>query len=90
LSASMGIPYQQDMAILAEDFNFQPDLTYFLQVATSNQNGKLVAQPVTGKGSGDFANLTLVDAFLELPPDRNEFKAGEAFPLIRYRGTYSK
>ena len=72
-------------AILAEDFIFKPDLTYFLQVRLENKKGLLVAVPIIGNGSGDLANLANADAFLELPDDRNEFKIGEVFPLITYR-----
>ncbi len=74
-----------DKAILAEDFTFKPKLTYFLQVRLENKKGLLVAVPVTGNGSGDLANLSNADAFLELPDDQTNFKTGEAFPLIRYR-----
>ncbi|MCB0472326.1 MAG: molybdopterin molybdotransferase MoeA [Flavobacteriaceae bacterium] len=72
-------------AILAEDFNFKPALTYFLQVKLKNENGKLMAYPIVGHGSGDLANLADADAFLELPDNRNEFKKDEVFPLIIYR-----
>ncbi|WP_456438184.1 molybdopterin molybdotransferase MoeA [Psychroserpens sp.] len=72
-------------AILAEDFTFKPDLTYFLQVKLENKKGLLIAVPIMGNGSGDLANLANADAFLELPSDQTEFKTGEAFPLIRYR-----
>ena len=72
-------------AILAEDFTFKPNLTYFLQVRLENKKGLLIAIPVMGNGSGDLVNLANADAFLELPDDRNEFKTGEVFPLITYR-----
>ena len=79
----MGYAY----AVLAEDFSFKPDLTYFLQVQTSHDaaSGRLMAQPVEGKGSGDLANLVDADAFLELPRGRDTFSAGEVFPVIFYR-----
>jgi len=83
---SMGIDSKnQQKAILAEDFVFKPELTYFLQVITENKNGILYATPVVGNGSGDLANLAETDAFLELSDDRNEFKEGEVFPLIEFR-----
>mgnify|MGYP001825240689 CR=1 FL=1 len=44
-----------------------------------------MAYPEAGNGSGDLANLTLSDAFLELPPNKNEFKKGEVYPVIQYR-----
>jgi len=75
----------KDFAILAEDFSFKPELTYFLQVKLLNEKGILMAVPDAGNGSGDLANLAQNDAFLELPSDRNEFKKGEAFPILHYR-----
>jgi molybdopterin molybdotransferase len=72
-------------AILAKDFSFQPKLTYFLQVKLDNDEGKLMAYPDAGGGSGDFANLKKIDGFLELPADKSEFKAGEVFPFIAFR-----
>lgn len=83
---SVGINYiNQNFAILAEDFIFKPQLTYFLQVSLINVNGKLMATPIKGKGSGDLANLVDADAFLELPHDRLQFNKGEVFPIISYR-----
>ena len=73
-------------AVLAEDVFFKPDLTYFLEVKISSvSDGKLMAKPMKGNGSGDLANLTVADAFIELPRGRNEFKAGEVFPFYWYR-----
>jgi molybdopterin molybdotransferase len=37
---------------------------------------------VAGNGSGDFANLADTEAFLELPAERSEFKAGEVFKVV--------
>lgn len=88
LRASLGLePMGYAHAVLAEDFHFKPDLTYFLQVKThyDASTGRLMAQPLEGRGSGDLANLADADAFLELPRGRNDFKAGEVFPLIFYR-----
>ena len=50
-----------------------------------SEEGKLIGLPIEGKGSGDLANLVETDAFLELPKGRNEFKAGEVFPVMFYR-----
>jgi molybdopterin molybdotransferase len=73
-------------AILAKDFSFPPKLTYFLQVTVKNEAGKMMAYPDAGGGSGDFANLKKIDGFLELPAEKSEFKAGEVFPYIPFRG----
>ncbi len=83
---SIGINFEnKNQAILAEDYFFKPNLTYFLQVKVSEEEGKIYATPLTGRGSADLANLVDSDAFLELPDDRSNFTKGEVFPLIMYR-----
>ncbi len=73
-------------AVLTEDVSFSPPLTYFLQVKVNfGENGKLMAIPNAGKGSGDLANLADCDGFLELPPDETVFKSGSNYPLILFR-----
>ena len=80
-------PMNYAHAVLAEDFKFKPDLTYFLQVRTffDPDTGRLMAKPVEGHGSGDLANLVDADGFLELPREKDKFKKGKVFPLIFYR-----
>jgi len=85
LLKSLGLQLREYSAILAREFIFQPPLTHFLQVKIVIENGKLVAYPDAGGGSGDFANLGDVDGFLELPSDRSEFKENEVFPFIPFR-----
>jgi len=82
---SVGIETNQETAILGEDVSFKPILTYFLQVKLESENGKLVAFPITGNGSGDLASLVNTDAFIQLPSDKMEFKKGDVFPVIKYR-----
>jgi molybdopterin molybdotransferase len=82
---SFGTEVRESKVILARDFSFLPKLTCFLQVRVANENGKLIAYPDAGGGSGDFANLKKIDGFLELPLDRQDFKEGEAFPFIPFR-----
>jgi len=73
-------------AVLTEDVEFKPALTYFIQVKLSyNYQSQILATPVLGNGSGDLANLVDADAFLELPSDRTAFGAGESFPFMAYR-----
>ncbi len=76
---------ETQQAVLAKDFTFEPDLTYFLQVKIENDHGKLMAWPKAGGGSGDFANLKEVDGFLELPQKRSSFRAGEVFKYYSFR-----
>jgi molybdopterin molybdotransferase len=85
LKQSMGQNTAPAYAILEKDFSFQPRLTYFLQVKVTNEMGKLVATPVAGGGSGDFANLKDVSGFLELPTEKGRFSAGEVFLYYSFR-----
>ena len=83
---SVGLNFEnKQQAILSEDFYFKPNLTYFLQVKLHQKEGKLMATPIAGKGSGDLTNLVDSDAFLELPDDNSNFTEGQVFPLITYR-----
>ncbi|MDN5287017.1 MAG: molybdopterin molybdenumtransferase MoeA [Mucilaginibacter sp.] len=86
LRATLGLAEQSPVyAVLDKDFRFQPPLQYFLQVKLqSNPQGQLMALPIEGNGSGDFANLADTDAFLELPLERSAFKAGEVFKVLRF------
>jgi molybdopterin molybdotransferase len=71
--------------MLNEDFTFTPQLQYFLQVKLHmNEEARLLATPVMGNGSGDFANLVDMDAFMELPLERNNFTKGEVFRIWRF------
>ena len=85
IEAGLGIESRGMKAVLATDYKFKPDLTYFLQVKIDAGAGSLLATPDAGEGSGDFANLRNVDGFIELPSERSEFKKGELFPYISFR-----
>lgn len=82
---SVGLEFEEKEASLTEDFSFKPQLTCFLQVKLSLNQGILLATPLAGKGSGDLTNLVDADAFLELPSDRTNFVKGEVFPILSYR-----
>lgn len=83
LNISQGLPEKPPVyAVLNRDFTFKPELQYFLQVKLRfTEEGKLLADPVEGNGSGDFANLADTDAFMELPMERSEFKKDEIFKI---------
>ena len=82
---SLGVNTTEETAILTENVSFKPNLTYFLQVKLTHKNGHLLATPIKGNGSGDLASLVNSDAFIQLPKDKNEYKKGENYPIIRYR-----
>ena len=83
---SLDVEIEEETAILTEDVNFKPNLSYFLQVKLSDKFGHLLATPIKGNGSGDLASLVNADAFIELTKTESiEFKKGDNFPIIRYR-----
>jgi molybdopterin molybdotransferase len=72
-------------AVLDSRYSFQLPLKCFLQVKLYNNDFcQLMATPVEGNGSGDFANLADADAFLELPIQKREFKKGQVFRVWRF------
>jgi len=86
LLQTMKITPPVEYAEMAETFEGKStDLAYFLQVKVKNENGKLLAYPIPGGGSGDFANLKDVDGFVEIPEGKTGCGAGEVFPYISFR-----
>jgi molybdopterin molybdotransferase len=87
LRASLGMrPFEGRYAQLSEDLVFKKEQTYFIQVKTrSTLDGRMIADVVSARGSGDLASLADADGFLELPAERKEFKAGETYRYYGYR-----
>ncbi len=87
LRAVLGVPdASPPYALLSEEVTFEPALTYFLQVKVQpTSEGQLMAQPFSGHGSGDFANLLVCNGFLELPANKTIFRQGECYPFIAFR-----
>jgi molybdopterin molybdotransferase len=83
LQASLGVKSKPSVyAVLNNRISFHFPLKYFLQVKLhNNEYCQLMATPIEGNGSGDFANLADTDAFIELPLEKNEFKKGEVFKV---------
>jgi molybdopterin molybdotransferase len=76
-------------AALSEDVMFDAPLQYFLPVKiTVNNEALLVAAPVTGNGSGDYAHLSEADAFMELPLEQNIFKEREVFRIWPFKNFF--
>lgn len=76
---------REESAVLTTPLTFKPDLTWFVPVSVENNNGRLLATPHPGHGSGDLANLQEADGFLELPRGRDLYECDEAFRFLRYR-----
>ena len=88
LQATLGLQSKSAVcAVLDHDVHFQPDLKYFLQVNLNlNHEGRLLAHPIEGNGSGDFANLADTNAFMELPLGTHNFKKGEIYRVYPFNG----
>lgn len=74
----------KEQVVLDKALKFNPPLTYFVPAMSYFKEGVHYANPFEG-GSGDFANLTQCDGFIELPADRSYFEVGEVFRFIRFR-----
>jgi len=86
LEASLEVEKTPVYAILGRDVVLNPALSYFVQVKLRiGENGKLLAMPDEGNGSGDFANLADTDAFMELPLEQSNFKQGEVYRVWPYK-----
>ena len=86
LQKCLGLPVAKQYAVLTETVTFRPAMQYFLQVKLKgDEKGLLHATPMAGNGSGDFANLTDSDAFIELPASKETFNAGEAYRVWQYK-----
>lgn len=73
-------------AILEEDVTFMAPLQYFMQVQVSiNDQGQVVAKPIEGNGSGDFANLVTSNAFMELPAEKSNFTKGTVYRIWPFK-----
>ena len=86
LQESLGIKRKPVFAQLTADITFAPQLQYFAQVTLNiSETGQLLATPIEGNGSGDFANLVNSDAFMELPMERSNFNKGEVYPVWPFK-----
>ena len=85
LYKSFAIDAEPMSAVLTHSIKFEAPLTYFLQVRVDCRDGKLMATPMAGGGSGDFANLKNVTGFLELPASISQFEAGSVYPYYPFR-----
>jgi molybdopterin molybdotransferase len=67
---------------LAAPVTFKPKLACLLPVKlSSGPRAELLANPVPGNTSGDFAGLVGTDGFVELPAEQDEFPAGQVAPF---------
>ncbi|MFL5731325.1 MAG: molybdopterin molybdotransferase MoeA [Cytophagaceae bacterium] len=78
LNACLGIAQPPMMAELQKDFSFPSSIQFFMLVKLElNEQGKLIAWPLEGNGSGDFVQVAGAHAFMELPLKENIFHKGQ-------------
>lgn len=63
-------------AVLGSDVKFNKNFTFYCPVKVFNEEGRLMAYPVGGNGSGDFFQLRDSDGFMELRPQDAPFTKG--------------
>ena len=84
LFKSLDCEYEATKAKLDSDVSFKPNLTYFIPVKLENRDGVEIAIPQPGNGSGDLANLSNADGFMELPQGEDVYPAGLVYDVYGY------
>ncbi|MBC3541608.1 gephyrin-like molybdotransferase Glp [Rufibacter sediminis] len=84
LHASLHQDHQPASAQLTQTLTFKPALTYHVPVKLHQDQGILKATPIPTTGSGDLTSILEADGLLSLPPEQENFAAGEAFPLTLF------
>jgi molybdopterin molybdotransferase len=82
LQTTLGNASVTPQAILQNDVTIKSNLTFFLPVIIQLKDGNLLAHPAPNNGSGDFASLAAMDAWLEIPENSKEIKKGFIGHLI--------
>jgi molybdopterin molybdotransferase len=88
LKKSMHEQITVNYAKLSVDISFSPKLSYFLPVSVRNSHAQVIAEPIGINNSGDFSNLMRADAFMELPAERTDFRAGDIYPVWPFKNIF--
>ena len=82
IKKQLGIKSIQHHVNVIEEVYFKPALTYFMQAKVSqHEDGKLVAKPYPGNGSGDLTNLSEINAFVTLPAEDEKFMSNKQYDV---------
>jgi molybdopterin molybdotransferase len=82
LLKSYGVSIPNPQVMLANTLKNSSDLTVFTGVETRIVDGRVMAFPVEGNGSGDLVNLSKIDGFVQLDPGQQMFSEGTLVPFI--------
>ena len=88
LRKSLGLPMDQFQVFLREQISAEGDLTRFIRVKVYWEGGRMMANIVTGNGSGDLLSLASSDGFIRLEPRSRSYKPLEAVPFIPTRSLW--
>jgi len=79
----LGINLKLPKAELSEDVHFKPELDYFMSAKVDWVDGKFIAQPIRGNGSGDMVSFGLSNAFIHLPIGNDIYHKGQQFDVYQ-------
>ncbi len=86
---SIGQDHIRLKAVLEEDVQFKPNLTYFAQAyLRQKEDGRYYARVQHGNGSGDIVNPSSMNGFIELPSGKELYKAGELYNFMPFYPIY--
>jgi molybdopterin molybdotransferase len=86
IKKQLGLKSIHHQVHICEEVFFKPALTYFMQAQVGQtEDGKLVAKPYPGNGSGDLTNLSEVNAFVALPPEDEKFTTNKLYDVYFIR-----
>ncbi|MGE3608319.1 MAG: molybdopterin molybdotransferase MoeA [Bacteriovoracaceae bacterium] len=76
-------------AELSTEVKFNKDLTFYCAVKVVQEDGKWIATPLSGNGSGDFFQLRDSDGFIELRPSEGPFLKGYSSEVYLWGETHA-
>lgn len=84
LAHSLGQLKPPPLVHLSGPLRFEPKLTRMCPVRLSNTEGRLMAEPLAHRGSGDLASLSEADGIVELQADLTDFETGMPLPYFPF------
>lgn len=85
LNKTLGLTTPEFAVFLNEPITNKTDLTLFIGVNVSINNGELFAKTLTTTGSGDLIGLSKVDGFIQVSPKQVLDQGKKLVPLIATR-----
>ncbi|SIS50118.1 molybdopterin molybdochelatase [Zobellia uliginosa] len=83
LNKCLTLEPQRQSVILEEPLHPHPSLTLFVQVTTKWDQGRILALPIKGNGSGDLVSLAQADGFVCVPAGDKEIAKGSVLDFFQ-------